>query len=172
MLDVEGGDDVDTGVEHFDHILPALEMARARHIGVSQLIDQRQLRPAGEHGVEIELVEILAAIGDGLARQNLEAGHQPFGLGAPMRLDQADNDIDALARTYRRLLQHGVGLAHPGRGTEENLQPAPHPAVGFGEERVRRWAVRLCGYGFSASSARLRSSTLTCGSPNIPRAGG
>jgi hypothetical protein len=44
MLDVDGGDDVDLGVQEFYHILPALLVAtRAGNVGVSQLVHEDHL---------------------------------------------------------------------------------------------------------------------------------
>ena len=68
VLDVERGHHVDAGVQHFDDILPALEMPRPWHIGVGELVDQGELRLAGEQRIEVELLELLAAIFDALAR--------------------------------------------------------------------------------------------------------
>ncbi len=72
MLDVEGGDDVDAGVEHLDHILPALQMARAGNVAVREFIDQGELGTPREQRVEVELFEGLAAMVDQFAWQQFE----------------------------------------------------------------------------------------------------
>ncbi len=41
-----------------------------------------------------------------------------------MALDQADHDIAALAPEAMPLAEHRVGLAHAGRGAEEDFEPA------------------------------------------------
>src|SRR6202008_1647982 len=46
VLDVNGGVDVDAGIEHFDHVLPAAFVAAAGHVAVRQLVDQRHGRVA------------------------------------------------------------------------------------------------------------------------------
>ena len=57
-----------------------------------------------------------------LARQNdLEALEQRLGLLAAVRLDHADDDIDALVPLGARRLQHLVGLADARRGAEKIL---------------------------------------------------
>ena len=43
VLDVDGRDHVDARVEDLLDVLPALRVARARHVGVRELVDQRQL---------------------------------------------------------------------------------------------------------------------------------
>ena len=54
-------DDGDPGVEQLEHVLPPLLVAaRARHVGVRQLVDEGDLGPAGEHGVEVHLLELAA----------------------------------------------------------------------------------------------------------------
>ena len=43
VLDVDGGHDVDAGVEQFEHIFVALAVARAGNVGVGQLVDDAQV---------------------------------------------------------------------------------------------------------------------------------
>ena len=45
-------------------VLPAL-LRRAGDVGVRQLVDQHDLGPAGEHGVDVELLERRPAVGHG-----------------------------------------------------------------------------------------------------------
>ena len=95
MLDVERRDDINPGVEQLHHVLPALGVARARHIGVSQLVDQRQSRPAGQQRIEVEFLKALAAIVETLTRQQLKSLHQGFGFDPSMGFDQPHHHIDA-----------------------------------------------------------------------------
>ena len=57
VLDVERRPDVDARVEQFLDVLPALGVPQALGVGVGQLVDEDQLRAAGERGVEIELAQ-------------------------------------------------------------------------------------------------------------------
>ncbi len=98
MLDVDRRIDVDPRSEQFLDVLMALGMAAARRIGMRQLVDQREARRAGDQRIEVHLVQRPPLIGDGEARQNLEPAGQRVRLGAAVRLDHADDDIDALAR--------------------------------------------------------------------------
>jgi hypothetical protein len=59
-------------------------------------------------------------------------------LVAAVGLDHADSHVDALAPALLRRLQHGVGLAHPGGGAEEDLQPAARLPLRRGEKRFGR----------------------------------
>ena len=67
-------------------------------VGVRELVDQQQRRLARERGVEVELRQRAVAVRHLLQRQALEAGEQRLGLGAAVRLDDADH-----ARRCRRL---------------------------------------------------------------------
>ena len=85
MLHVEGANHVDAGFEQFQDILIALLVAAKRRVGVRKLIDDGDLRPALEHGVEIHLLDKHAAVIDALARHDFESLDQ-----APRyRLDRA-----------------------------------------------------------------------------------
>ena len=69
VRDVECGHHIDAGIEQFFHVLPAFLMPRPRHIGVSELVDQNNIRSAGPHRVVVGFVEYRVAVGD-LARGN------------------------------------------------------------------------------------------------------
>ncbi len=114
MLDVDGGDDVDAGVQQFLHVLPALGVARARRVGVRQLVDECDLRSAGEHGVEIHLLEGGAAVGDPGARHDLKTLDQLGGVLASVGLHEAHHHVGAPLGSPVALTEHVVGLAHAG----------------------------------------------------------
>ena len=57
VLDVDGGDDVDAGVEQVAHVLPPLGVPRSGDVRVGQLVDEGDLGAAGEHGVEVHLLD-------------------------------------------------------------------------------------------------------------------
>ncbi len=57
MLDVDGRDDVDAGVEELVHVLPPLGVPRAGSVGVGELVDEGDLRVACEDGVDVHLLE-------------------------------------------------------------------------------------------------------------------
>ena len=52
------------GVEQFLDVLPALLVARTGHVGVRELVDQGDLAAAGEHRVQVHLLEGGAAVGE------------------------------------------------------------------------------------------------------------
>ena len=123
MLDVEGADDVDAGVEELEHVLVALLVAAAGHVGVRELVDDRDLRLAREDGVEVHLLDGDAAILDLAPRHVLEARDELRGLGAAVRLDEAEHDVDAALLERVRLLEHAVGLADAGGEADVELEP-------------------------------------------------
>ena len=111
-------------------------MPAARRVGVRQLVDQHELRAALQDRVEIHLGQAVALVFDLAPGNDLEAFEQRLGLAPPMRLDDADDDIDALAPLGLRRQQHLVGLADARRGAEENLQPAAAFLLGRVEQRL------------------------------------
>ncbi len=89
-----------------------------------EFVDENQLRFARECRVKIEFAELAAAVFDVRERQHVEAVEQRRGLAAPVRLRNADDDVDAFVLAPPRGLQHRIRLAHAGRRAEENLQLA------------------------------------------------
>ena len=57
VLDVHRRVDVDAGGEQLLDVLVALRMAAAGRVGVGELVDQRELRPARQDRVEVHLLE-------------------------------------------------------------------------------------------------------------------
>ncbi len=182
MLDVQRGKDIDSGLQQLLDVLPAFGVARARCIGVCELIDQQQARRTGQCFVQVELMERHAAHFEAPARQHRQAGQQDLGFAAPMRFDHADRDIDTVLGQPSCSREHRKSLADTGRRTEIHAQPtAPRPCGrGFrgrlgldrGEQRIRIGALIFgAGQGLIESNARFSSSTLTRGSPRNPRSG-
>ena len=87
MLDVDGGDHRDPGVEQFLDILPAFVVLAARCIGVGEFVDQDHLRVPCQHGRHVEFGEAAAAIFDVAGRDDLDALKQLSGFPAAMGLD-------------------------------------------------------------------------------------
>ena len=67
MLDVDRGDHGDPGRQQLVHVLPALGVPRTRDVGMREFVDERDLRLAREHRVEVHLLERAAAVGDDAA---------------------------------------------------------------------------------------------------------
>ena len=175
MLDVDGGIDVDPRRQQFLDILVALRVAAAGDVGVRQLVDQHQPGVAREDGVQIHLGERAAVRRHLVARHDLVAARQRLGLGAPVRLDHADDDIGASTRACLALGQHLVGLADTRRRAEEHLEATDTLPRGDAQEGIGIGPVvghvHGCGVAPSPSSCRLRSSTFTRASPMKPSSG-
>ena len=140
VLDVQRRVDVDPGGEKLRDVLPALGMAGTGGVGVSELVDEDEGRVPGQGRVEIELAQGRAAVLDQARRQLLEPGEERLGLGASVRLHPADDHVDAGGPLGARGLQHRVGLADAGGGSEEDLE-LPTSLAGLflpnsGQERV------------------------------------
>ena len=101
VLDVDGGVDVDAVAQQLFDVEIALGMAAAGRVGVGELVDQHDLRPAGDDGVEVHLLEPLALVFDAPARDDLEPFEQRLGLLAAVGLDDADDDVVAVLASWR-----------------------------------------------------------------------
>src|ERR1019366_191479 len=96
MLDVDRRPNIYTGIEQFFDILPALGVPAVGRIGVSEFIDNDEFRLARQGSVDVEFLDDSASILNLAARQNLETFGQAFGFLSSMRLDETDEDIDAV----------------------------------------------------------------------------
>ena len=155
----------------------ALGMAAAGGVGVGELVDQHQRRPALQDGVEVHLLERAAAILDLAARQ------RPRGPRAGPRSRRGRGS--RRRRPRRRCPLSGAG-APPAASRRSCRRPARRrgrlfslPRASFsaafrrasGEGRVsspRAGMADHCHRLASASRARLSRSTLTRGSPSTP----
>jgi hypothetical protein len=99
-------------------------MTAAGRVGMGQLVDKNDLRAPCNDGVEVHFLEPLAPIFETPARNDLKALEQSLGLLAPVGFNYADRDIVAVRISGAGLLQHLVGLAYAGSGTDEDLEPA------------------------------------------------
>ena len=167
VLDVDRGVDVDAVAQQLLDVEIALGMAAAGRVGMGELVDQHDLRAAGDDGVEVHLLEPLAPVFDAPARNDLEPVEQRLGLLAAVRLDDADDDIVAVLLAGARLLQHLVGLADAGRGADENLEladaalfPARSLEQGFRRRPLVRVAARICHQVSAVLTPRPRDVTV------------
>ena len=124
VLDVHRRVDVDAGVQQFLDVEVALGMAAPGRVRVGEFIDQHELGLARQHGIEVHLLEPGALVRDAAARDDLEPVEERLGFRSAVRLDHADHDVDAVLPLGLGGFQHLVGLAHAGRGPEEDLEPA------------------------------------------------
>ena len=119
---VGGGHHRQARVQQVGDLLPPTALAVC--VGVSQLVDQDDVRSGGHDRVEVELFELPVAVQDHPGRHDLEVPELGLGLAATMALDPADHDFLARLRPAPRLAEHGVGLAHAGGRAQVRAQPA------------------------------------------------
>ena len=158
VLDVDGGIDVDAAVQDLLHVEVALRMAAAGRVGVGEFVDQDDLRPAGEDGVEVHLLEPAALVLDAPARNDLETLEQRLGLLPAVGFDDADDDVVAVLLAGARRLQHFVGLADAGSGADEDAQLADAALLSPG--RFQQGVGRRSPVGI-VSFFRHRASIIT-----------
>ena len=141
VLDVHRGVDVDAGGEQLLDVDVALGMPALRRVGMRELVDQHQLRAAGEDGVEVHLLENPAPVGRrGGAGTTSKPRSSASGLGAAVGLDDADDHVDAIrapgARprpAWRRSCRRRAprrGRSSAGRASRAGLPRAARPARG------------------------------------------
>src|SRR5262249_32830226 len=110
----------------------ALAVLAAGRVGVRDLVDDRDLRLASEHGIDVHLLDRDTAVLDRTSRYGRDAFDERCRLRAAVRLDEADHHIDAALPQRVRLLEHSIGLADAGREAEVELQT---PALGLLDDR-------------------------------------
>src|SRR5207245_486386 len=114
-------------------------------------------------GIEIELLERDPSVRDEARRKSFEPLEQRLRFGSAVRLDIANDNIDALRPFAPGRFEHGVGLAHTGRVAEENLQlPASRASlVGLHEGQ------QFIGIGSLIHGSRSTANRLTTALPDI-----
>ncbi len=125
VLDVDGRDDVNAGVEQVEHVLPALGVpAQARHIGVGQFVDQCHARAPRQHAFQVHLLEsgtvVLAdAPGDDLQTRGASSGQRPV-----VVLDHRNDNVGARCPPALSFVEHGDGLARSGGSRQVDAEMA------------------------------------------------
>ena len=142
VLDVERGVDVDASVEQLLDVVPALGMARAFGVRVSQLVDEDDCGAPFQGCIEIEFLDAGATVFDDPGREDFQAVEQGGGVRAVMGLDDTHDHVDALGALLARGEEHRVGLADAGGRAEEDLQP-PTALPGFLALDARQERVRI-----------------------------
>src|ERR1017187_10572271 len=135
-------------------------MTAARHVGVGEFVDQNDLWPASDDGVEVHFLKPLALVLKAPARDDIETVQQRFGLFPAMSLHDADDNIVAVFASGTGLLQHFVGLADARRRTHENLELTD--ATLFPPGRLKQ--------GFRRGSS-IKVATLVCHQASGPETG-
>ncbi len=120
VLDIDRGVYVDAVAHQLFDIEIALGVAAAFDVGMRKFIDQHDLRPPADDGIEIHLVEHLSFIADTPPGNDFQSLQQGIGFLTAMSLNDADNDIVTIFFTGVSLMQHLVGLADARCGADEN----------------------------------------------------
>ena len=138
MLDIKSRKYVDAGCDDLLDVEIALGMPAAGGVGVGELVDKHELRPALQDRVDIHFGQQVTLVLDLLPRDDFEAFEQRLGLMPTMGLNHANDDIDTVASPGLSRQQHLVGLADAGCCAEKDLQaPAPF-LLRRSEQRLRR----------------------------------
>src|SRR5674476_1550055 len=97
-------------------------MTTARHVGVGEFVDQNDLWPASNDGVEVHFLKPLVLVLKAPARNDVETLQQRFGLLPAVGLHDTDDNLVCRLLLEKKKLQHFVGLADARCGTHEDLE--------------------------------------------------
>ena len=156
VLDVDGGHHVDAGVEDLEHVLVALLVAAARHVGVRQLVDDAHLRRARAMTASTSISSSVTPRYSILRRGiDFEVLQLRLGVRATVGLDEADHDVEAAGAQRVRLPQHLVGLADAGRGADVDAQAGALLVLDAGQQGVGGRSL-VVGHRLTAASGGAR----------------
>src|SRR5580698_9090841 len=85
---------------------------------MGQLVDQHDLRVAGEDGIDVHLLPVRVAVAHLLARQHGEVADLLDGVGTLVCLDEPHHHVGSALETPPSLVEHGAGLPHAARRSE------------------------------------------------------
>src|SRR5215207_1362100 len=122
VLDVDRRDDSDPCLQELVDVLPALLVSRPRRVRMRELVHEGDVGPAGEHRVDVELLQSRASILDSLPGNDLEIGDLLGRWPAAVGLDESDDDVLASLAAATALVQHRVGLPHARSGAEVDAE--------------------------------------------------
>src|SRR2546423_12160952 len=97
VLDVDGSDYGNAGVENFKHVFVALLVFRTRNVCMREFIDYDYFRVPGQDCLDVKFFEACAAVLNALEGYLLKSVDQGFGLKSSVSLDQSQRDVHALA---------------------------------------------------------------------------
>ncbi|GAA3936156.1 hypothetical protein GCM10022406_20530 [Hymenobacter algoricola] len=124
VLHVHGRNDGDARFHELLHILPALLVQRAGHVGVGQLIHDNHRRLALQSGRHVHFLQHPALV-EGLPAGPHRQPHQlGFGTGAGFRVAQHHVCPVLVLEQVVGFLEYAVGFAHPGCQAGVDLEPA------------------------------------------------
>src|SRR6185503_8890489 len=105
-------------------VLPALLVARTRHVRVRELVDECNTRMPGQDCVDVHLFELAAAVLKDPPRDDFEIADLLERTNASVRLDETHDDIGATIVASPTFVEHGEGLADAGGSAEVDAQVA------------------------------------------------
>jgi len=92
------------------------------YVGVSELIDHTELRAALQDGFDIHFFQHDPSVFDLLSWHDFEIADLRVGVSAPVRFNEADDNIHALAPEGVCVFEHRVGLADAWGGTDVDAE--------------------------------------------------
>lgn len=122
MLDVDGGEDVDAGVEEFEDVFVAFAVFAAGDVGVGEFVDDDGVGMAGDDGVNVHLLELDGAVRDDFEGDLFEVADLGEGFLAAVGFDEANDDVGALFLEEVSVAEHEEGFADAGCGPDVDAE--------------------------------------------------
>ena len=140
VLHVHRGDDADPLVEQRDHVLPALGPSGPGDVGVRQLVHDDDLRPPGDDGLDVHLLERHAAVLDAASGEPTSRSRTCASVSARPWVSTKPTTTST-PRPLRAWasVEHPERLPHSGRRADVHLEsPALAGPDEVGEGRLGR----------------------------------
>jgi len=137
VLDIDGRNHVDAGIQDRLYVLPAFAVLRARRVRVGELVHQGKLGFAGEKALEVHLVERDTTVVDRTTREDLEPLHQRQRGSATVSLHDGNDHVEAGIGKTSTLFQHRERLADARSGPEHDPEPSFRHGVIIPTSRAR-----------------------------------
>src|SRR5262245_42124953 len=118
MLNVECRDDIDPGVTDDLNVLVALLSIGLGRIRVREFIDEAHYRPPAYDRLSVHFLDDHALVLDPLPWKDVQPRHHLRCGGAPVRLDEPNDDVLAVVPPTLTLAEHRVGLADTWKGAQ------------------------------------------------------
>jgi len=146
VLDVDGAEDIDVGVEEKEHVFVALGVAAADDVAVGEFVDEDDLGLALEDGIDVHLVEEGALVIDLAGGDDFELVGEFGGAFAAVGFDDTDDDVFTALAAANAFRQHAESLADAGSVAEKDLE-ATARLLGLGRQQPVFGTLPRCGIG-------------------------
>jgi hypothetical protein len=153
VLDVDGGNHFNPGIEQPFDVLPSLGVTGTVGVGVGQFVYEGDLRAPGQDRVNVQLLGNVVALWEPFGGNDLKDGKPGNRLRAVVGNDQAGNYVRPALQPPPALLEHGAGFAHARGGTQVDAELAP--SHGYGKPSSETSIELIALFSYADQTSRL-----------------